>query len=264
MDLGLNGKKALVTGSTAGIGLAVAQGLAREGASVVVNGRTQERVDQAIAQVKEVAPNADVTGIAADLSTAAGVVALIEKLPSVDVLVNNLGVFEPKPFEEITDDDWLDIFQANVMSGVRLTRHYLAGLRERNWGRVIFVSSESAVQIPVEMIHYGVTKTAQVALARGIAETLVGTNVTVNSVLVGPTKSEGVGIFVSQMAKKEGVDDVAMEKQFFETARPSSLIKRFETTEEVANMIVYLSSEQASATTGSAVRVDGGVTRAIL
>jgi NAD(P)-dependent dehydrogenase (short-subunit alcohol dehydrogenase family) len=264
MDLGLNGKKALVTGSTAGIGLAVAQGLAREGASVVVNGRTQERVDQAIAQVKEVAPNADVTGIAADLSTAAGVTALIEKLPSVDVLVNNLGVFEPKPFEEITDDDWLDIFQANVMSGVRLTRHYLAGLRERNWGRVIFVSSESAVQIPAEMIHYGVTKTAQVALARGIAETLVGVNVTVNSVLVGPTKSEGVGTFVSQMAKKEGVDDATMEKQFFETARPSSLIKRFETTEEVANMIVYLSSEQASATTGSAVRVDGGVTRAIL
>ncbi|BDI30633.1 oxidoreductase [Capsulimonas corticalis] len=264
MDLGLKGKIALVTGSTAGIGLATAQGLANEGASVVVNGRTQERVDQAVAKIKEVSPGADVTGIAADLSTAEGVSALVEKLPRVDVLVNNMGIFEPKAFEEITDDDWLNIFQANVMSGVRLTRHYLPGLRERNWGRVLFVSSESAVQIPAEMIHYGVTKTAQVAVARGIAETLVGTGVTVNSVLVGPTNSEGVGTFVSQMAKKEGVDEATMEKQFFETARPSSLIKRFETTEEVANMIVYLSSEQASATTGSAIRVDGGVTRAIL
>jgi NAD(P)-dependent dehydrogenase (short-subunit alcohol dehydrogenase family) len=264
MDLGLRGKRAVVTGSTAGIGLATARQLAAEGASVIVNGRTAERVEAAVRAIREAAPDADVRGVAADLGSAAGVDALVAAVPVVDVLVNSMGIFEPKPFEEISDADWLRFFETNVLSGVRLARAYLPGMRERDWGRIVFVSSESAVQIPAEMIHYGMTKTAQVAVARGIAETTVGSGVTVNSVLPGPTASEGVSTFVGQMAEARGVDFATMEREFFSTARPSSLLQRFATPDEVAAMIVYVCSALASATNGAALRVDGGVVRAIL
>ena len=262
MDLQLKGKKVLVTGSTAGIGFATARALAAEDAAVIVNGRGQPRVDAAIAEIRKLHPRANVSGIASDVSNAAGCAKLIKALAEVDILVNNMGIFEPIPFEKIPDEDWMRLFEANVMSGVRLSRHYLSGMRERNWGRILFVSSESAVQIPAEMIHYGMTKTAQVAVARGIAETVAGTGITVNSVLAGPTRSEGVETFIAQLGA--GGDTAAFEAEFFKTIRPSSLLKRFATIDEVANMIVYLSSPLASATTGAAIRVDGGVVRAIL
>ena len=264
MDLGLDGKRALVTGSTAGIGLATARALAAEGASVTVNGRTAQRVSQAVNQLMGEVPGARVQGIAADLSGAAGCAELVRQLPLVDILVNNLGIFEPKPFEQISDADWLRFFETNVLSGVRLSRYYIPGMRERNWGRVVFVSSESAVQIPAEMIHYGMTKTAQLAVARGLAESLVGTGVTVNSVLPGPTASEGVGEFVTRLAAERGADRAAVEREFFATARPSSILQRFATPDEVASMIAYVCSARASATTGAALRVDGGVVRAIV
>jgi NAD(P)-dependent dehydrogenase (short-subunit alcohol dehydrogenase family) len=262
MDLQLKGKKVLVTGSTAGIGFAAAHAFAVEGASVVINGRKQDRVDSAIAQIRKFQPSAELTGIAADVSNAAGCAKLIQTAPDVDILVNNMGIFEPKPFEKIPDEDWLRFFEANVMSGVRLSRHYLPSMRRRNWGRILFVSSESGVQIPVEMIHYGMTKTAQIAIARGLAESVVGTGITVNSILPGPTRSEGVETFVAQMGG--GGDSAAFEAEFFKSVRPSSLLKRFATVEEVASTIVYLCSPMASATTGAAVRADGGVVRAIL
>ncbi len=264
MELGLKGKRALVTGSTAGIGFATARALAREGASVTVNGRTEARVGNAVEGLRAELSAATVDGIAADLSSGDGCRMLIDRLPDVDVLVNNLGIFEPKPFEQISDDDWMRFFETNVLSGIRLARHYVSGMRSRNWGRIVFVSSESGIQIPTEMIHYGVTKTAQLAVARGLAETLTGTGVTVNSVLPGPTASEGVGEFVSKMAKERGIDAAAMEREFFETARPSSILKRFSTPDEVAAMIAYVCSARASATTGAALRVDGGVVRAIV
>ena len=264
MDLGLGGKRAVVTGSTAGIGLAIARLLAAEGASVVVNGRTRERVDAAIEAVRESAPDADVRGVAADLGTAAGCAALVAEVPDADILVNNLGIFEPKPFEEIGDDEWLHFFEVNVLSGVRLARHYMGGMRKRDWGRIVFVSSESAVQIPSEMIHYGMTKTAQLAVARGLAETTAGTGITVNSVLPGPTASEGVATFVGQMADARGVDFDAMERDFFEHARPSSLLRRFATPDEIASLVAYVCGAPASATNGAALRVDGGVIRSIL
>jgi NAD(P)-dependent dehydrogenase (short-subunit alcohol dehydrogenase family) len=262
MDLQLKGKKVLVTGSTAGIGFAAARAFAMESASVVINGRKQDRVDSAIAQIRKSQPGAELTGIAADVSNAAGCAKLIQTVPEVDVLVNNMGIFEPKPFEKIPDEDWLRFFEANVMSGVRLSRHYLPSMRRRNWGRILFVSSESGVQIPVEMIHYGMTKTAQIAIARGLAESVVGTGITVNSILPGPTRSEGVETFVAQMGG--GGDSAVFEAEFFKSVRPSSLLKRFATVEEVASTIVYLCSPLASATTGAAVRADGGVVRAIL
>ena len=262
MDLQLKGKKVLVTGSTAGIGFAAARAFAVEGALVIINGRKQDRVDSAIAQIHKFQPSAELTGIAADVSNAAGCAKLIQTVPDVDVLVNNMGIFEPKPFEKIPDEDWLRFFEANVMSGVRLSRHYLPSMRRRNWGRILFVSSESGVQIPVEMIHYGMTKTAQIAIARGLAESVVGTGITVNSILPGPTRSEGVETFVAQMGG--GGDSAAFEAEFFKSVRPSSLLKRFATVEEVASTIVYLCSPLASATTGAAVRADGGVVRAIL
>lgn len=264
MDLQLRGKRAVVTGSTAGIGFAAATALAREGASVVVNGRSEERVEEAAGRVRETNPEAEVLGVAADLGTAEGVEELVRRVPEVDILVNNLGIFEPKDFGEITDEDWFRIFETNVMSGVRLARRYLPGMRERDWGRILFVSSESAVQIPVEMIHYGVTKTAQLAVARGLAETTFGTNVTVNSVLPGPTASEGVTAFVGQMAEEQGVSEEEMEKEFFETARPSSLRGRFIEPEEVAAMITFLCSPASSATNGAALRADGGVVRSVV
>jgi NAD(P)-dependent dehydrogenase (short-subunit alcohol dehydrogenase family) len=264
MDLHLTGKTALVSGSTAGIGLAIASGLAVEGATVYVNGRTQARVDQAVEHVRSLKPRGTVQGIAADLGTAEGCVELFSQLPKVDILVNNLGIFEAKPFARISDEDWRRFFEVNVLSGVRLSRHYLPSMLKNNWGRILFISSESAVQIPVEMVHYGMTKTAQLAVARGLAESVAGTGVTVNSVLAGPTRSEGVSTFVGDLAAQRGVDQAQVEKEFFESVRPSSLIKRFATTEEVASMVVYLAGEQSSATTGSALRVDGGVVRSIL
>jgi NAD(P)-dependent dehydrogenase (short-subunit alcohol dehydrogenase family) len=266
MDLQLVGKRALVTGSTAGIGLATAAALYREGCSVVVNGRTRERVENAVRLVRgtPTTGSPEVSGVAADLGNAEGVAELIRQVPDVDILVNNVGIFEPKPFEQIPDGDWMRFFETNVMSGVRLTRHYLPGMRGRNWGRVVFVSSESAVQIPAEMVHYGMTKTAQLAVARGVAESVAGTGVTVNSVLPGPTESEGVSRFVDDRARQRGVDRKVVEAEFFRTARPASLIRRFATVEEVADMTVYVCSPLASATNGAALRVDGGVVRAIV
>jgi len=264
VDLKLADKVVLVTGSTAGIGFAIAESLAREGAYVYVNGRTQERVDRAVASIRSQVSRAKVDSIVADFSNAAGAETVIAKLPVVDVLVNNVGIFEPKPFTEIPDADWFRVFEVNVMSGVRLTRHYLPGMLKKNWGRILFISSESAVQIPAEMIHYGMTKTAQVAVARGIAESVAGTGVTVNSVLPGPTASEGVGGFVEAMAKQQNKSKEEIEKEFFEHVRPSSLLKRFATVDEVAAMVTYLASELSSATNGAAMRVDGGVVRAIL
>ncbi|HVW26525.1 MAG TPA: SDR family NAD(P)-dependent oxidoreductase [Polyangiaceae bacterium] len=263
MDLELNGKRALVTGSTAGIGFATARALAAEGARVTINGRTDARVTAALAAIRKDVPGAQVDGVAADVSTAAGCETVVRAVPDADVLVNNMGIFEPKAFEDISDDDWMRFFEANVLSGVRFARRYVANMRARNWGRIVFVSSESGLQIPAEMIHYGVTKTAQLAVARGLAETLSGTGVTVNSVLPGPTASEGVGQFVSQLARARGIDAATVEREFFSTARPSSIIQRFATPEEVAAMITYVCSGRASATTGAALRVDGGVVRSI-
>ena len=264
MDLQLTGKKALVTGSTAGIGLAVASLLAQEGAAVVVNGRSQGRVEEAVRRIQGENREAQATGVAADLGTKEGVDMLTGIVPAVDILVNNLGVFEAKPFPKITDEDWLRFFEVNVLSGVRLSRFYLPKMLQKNWGRIVFISSESGLNIPVEMIHYGVTKTAQIALARGLAETTAGTNVTVNSVLPGPTRSEGVETFVQDMAKGQGGDEGAVEKEFFRSVRPSSLLKRFETPEEVAALVVYVCSPRASATNGAALRADGGVVRSIV
>ena len=264
MDLKLKNKKALVTGSTAGIGFAIASLLAREGAAVVVNGRSQRRVEEVVRRIQSKQQDAQVTGVAADLGTKEGVGLLTGQVPAVDILVNNLGIFEPKPFAEITDEDWLRFFEVNVLSGVRLSRFYLPQMLQKNWGRVVFISSESGVNIPVEMIHYGVTKTAQIALARGLAETTAGTNVTVNSVLPGPTRSEGVQQFVQDLAKGQGTDAANVEREFFRTARPTSLLKRFATPEEVAALVVYVCSPRASATNGAALRVDGGVVRSIV
>jgi len=221
MNLQLAGKSALVTGSTAGIGFAIARTLAREGASVVITGRTQNRVNVAVKTIQQEMGDTKVSGIAADLATTQGSAKCIEAVPTVDILVNNLGVYEPKPFEKITDDDWRAIIETNFMSGVRLCRHYLPGMKAANWGRIIFISSESAVNIPVEMIHYGVTKTMQVALARGLAETTLGTAVTVNSVLAGPTRSEGVEKFLIDMARTKNVTPEEIEKEFFRRRGPA-------------------------------------------
>jgi NAD(P)-dependent dehydrogenase (short-subunit alcohol dehydrogenase family) len=263
LDLDLHGKTAVISGSTAGIGYGTALALAGLGARVVVTGRTAARVDEAVRKLESESGTKQAIGVHGDLTTAEGTAGLLRAVPQTDILVNNLGIFEPKAFEEITDAEWVRFFEANVLSGVRLARAYLGEMRARNWGRIVFVSSESALQIPVEMIHYGVTKTAQIALARGIAESVAGTGITVNSVLPGPTRSEGVGTFVQQLARQQGIDDAEMERRFFETARPSSLIKRFLTTDEVANAIAYLCTPAASGTTGTSLRVDGGVVRAI-
>ena len=263
MDLQLKDKTVLVTGSTAGIGFATASVLAREGATVVMNGRTQARVEDAIGRIRSERNDARVRGIAADLGTGEGVELLTQTLPMVDVLINNLGIFEPKAFVDIPDEDWQRLFEVNVLSGVRLCRFYLPGMLERNWGRIVFISSESALNIPVEMIHYGVTKTAQLALARGLAEMTVETNVTVNSVLAGPTRTEGVEQFLQDGAKYKGIDVATLEKEFFRSIRPSSLLKRFAAPEEIASMVAFLSSPLASATNGAAVRVEGGIVRTI-
>jgi NAD(P)-dependent dehydrogenase (short-subunit alcohol dehydrogenase family) len=263
MDLKLTNKLALVTGSTAGIGYAIAESLAREGARVIVNGRTREGVDAAIAEIKA-ATGADVLGFAGDLGTAEAADDLGRQYPDVEILINNLGIFEAKPFEEIPDQDWMRFFEVNVLSGVRLSRLYLPGMKQRNWGRIIFISSESAIQIPTEMIHYGTTKTAQLAVSRGLAESVAGTGITVNSILPGPTKSRGVKDFVESLGQAEGKTFEQTEAEFFLTARPTSLIKRFAAPEEVASLVTYIASPLASATTGAALRADGGVVKSVV
>lgn len=257
MDLQLKSKRALVTGSTAGIGYAIAEALAREGADVILNGRSAGSVSAAVTKLKS-ATGATVTGFAGDLGTAEAAQQLLSQYPDIDILVNNLGIFEPKPFDQIPDEDWQRFFDVNVLSGVRLCRSYLPGMKARNWGRIIFISSESAIQIPEEMIHYGMTKTAQIAVARGLAESVAGTGITVNSILPGPTKSRGVGDFVDALAQSEGKTFEEMEREFFQKMRPTSLLKRFATPEEVATLVAYIASPLASATTGAALRVDGG------
>jgi NAD(P)-dependent dehydrogenase (short-subunit alcohol dehydrogenase family) len=263
MDLQLEGKRALITGSSAGIGYAIAERLALEDASVIVNGRTQQRVDQALAALARSGSRVS-EGVAADLGTAAGVSQALKQFPDVDILVNNLGIFEPKAFEEISDADWLRFFEVNVMSGVRLSRHYLPRMKQRNWGRIVFISSESAVQIPAEMIHYGMTKTAQLAISRGLAETTAGTNVTVNTVMPGPTGSEGVLGFVDQLASQRKSDRASVEREFFASMRPTSLLKRMIEPKEIAAFVAFVCSPLASATNGAALRADGGVVRSIL
>jgi NAD(P)-dependent dehydrogenase (short-subunit alcohol dehydrogenase family) len=261
MDLQLEHKAAVVTGSTAGIGLAIASHLAREGANVIVNGRSEKSVASAVERIQKAGATGKLRGVAADLSKREGVAHFLEQVPETDILVNNLGIFEPKPFEEISDEDWLRFFGTNVMSGVRLSRAYLPKMKARNWGRIVFISSESGLQIPAEMIHYGMTKTAQIAIARGLAETCAGTGVTVNAVLPGPTASEGVKDFVESLAKEKNQTREQFEKEFFQTARPTSLLKRFASPDEVAPMVAFVCSPLAAATNGAAVRVDGGVVK---
>jgi NAD(P)-dependent dehydrogenase (short-subunit alcohol dehydrogenase family) len=260
MDLQLKGRTALVSGSTAGIGLAIAKSLAREGARVIVNGRTEAGVAQAIKAVGQ-AGSSGVEGFAGDLSVAEQAQELARRQPDVEILVNNLGIFEPRDFEDISDADWRRFFDVNVLSGVRLARLYLPAMRKADWGRIVFISSESGVQIPAEMIHYGMTKTAQLAVSRGLAEAVAGTGITVNCVLPGPTRSRGVNDFVEALAAQEGKSFADFEKEFFEKVRPTSLIKRFASPEEVAALVTYVASPLASATTGAALRVDGGVVK---
>ncbi|MES2427150.1 MAG: SDR family oxidoreductase [Bacteroidota bacterium] len=259
MDLQLKDKVALVSGSTAGIGYAIAKQLAAEGAKVIVNGRTQQRVDAAVKSITEATGNKEVTGVIADFANKDEIATLIAKVPQVDILINNVAIFEPKAFADISDEDWLRFYEINVLSGIRLARAYFDKMLKKNWGRIIFISSESAIQIPEEMIHYGMTKTAQLAIARGLAELTKGTNVTVNSVLPGPTLSEGVGGFIDNLAKDQNKTTEQVEEDFFKTMRPTSIIQRFLSVDEVANMVTYLSSPLASATNGAAIRAEGGL-----
>jgi NAD(P)-dependent dehydrogenase (short-subunit alcohol dehydrogenase family) len=264
MNLELENKTALVTGSTAGIGLAIAASLAREGATVIINGRTKKRVNEAIKQLLAQNSDAKLEPLDTDVSTSAAIEAAIKKYPKIDILINNVGIGELKPFEKISDADWSKLIETNFMSGVRLSRFYLPLMKKQGWGRIIFISSESGVNIPSNMIHYGVTKTMQIALARGLAETTAGTAVTVNSMVVGPTSTEGVNKFLVNLAKKSKVTVAEIETNFFKNERPGSLLQRFATAEEVANLVLYYSSPLSSATNGAAIRVDGGVVRSIL
>jgi NAD(P)-dependent dehydrogenase (short-subunit alcohol dehydrogenase family) len=263
MDLQLTDRTALVTGSTAGIGLAIAEELAREGASVVITGRSQDKVGAALRELGVGREGVRVKGVVADLTTPEGAAALFGQVPEVDVLVNNLGIYEPKPFAEITDEDWLRLFHVNVMGGVRLSRHYFPRMLARGWGRVIFVSSESAVQTPPEMIHYGMTKSCQLALSRGLAELTTGTAVTINAVLPGPTRSEGVVEFLRKMASTPSADDLAAEAEFFRLHRPASLLQRLIDPKEIAHLVAYLASPLSAATNGAALRAEGGLLRSI-
>ena len=260
MNLKLTDRTALVSGLTKGIGFAIATGLAREGARIIVNGRSEKAVAEAKAQMGQTMPNARIESFAGDLSTAAATETLLQRFPLVDILVNNLGIFEPKPFEDILDEDWRRFFEVNVLSGVRLSRAYLPGMKQRNWGRIVFISSESAINTPAEMIHYGMTKTAQLAVSHGLAQLCAGTAVTVNAVLPGPTRTAGVEEFAGQLSGGRPFPE--FEKEFFQKVRPSSLLKRFATTEEVANLVTYVCSPLSAATNGAALRVDGGVVQA--
>jgi len=257
MNLELINKTALISGSTKGIGFAIASQLAAEGARVIVNGRSEKTVNSALQQIRTAVPEGKVEGFAGDLASTTATEELIELFPAVDILVNNLGVYEPKPFDRISDEDWRRFFEVNVLSGVRLSRAYLPGMKERNWGRIVFVSSESAINTPAEMIHYGMTKTAQLAVSRGLAQYCGGTKITVNSILPGPTHSAGVEDFVKQLGGGQSFE--AFEKEFFKSVRPSSLLKRFETPDEVARLVTFVCSPVASAINGAALRVDGGV-----
>jgi NAD(P)-dependent dehydrogenase (short-subunit alcohol dehydrogenase family) len=263
MKIDLSGKTAVVTGSGSGIGLAIARGLAGSGASVVVNSRTQAKADEAAASIVKAVPGAKVRGVAADVSSAAGCAKLVDAVPSADILINNTGIYESKDFFDITDEDWTRYFETNVMSGVRLSRAYMKGMLQRNWGRIVFISSESGINIPIEMIQYGTTKTAQLAISRGLAELTKGTAVTVNSVLPGPTMSEGVEVFVKNLAKQNGQPEDEAAAQFIKQHRSTSLIQRFASVDEIANMVVYVSSREASATNGAALRVEGGILQTI-
>lgn len=264
LNLQLKGKTALVTGSTAGIGFAIAKNLLKEEATVYINGRTEKRIGNALKQLRDAVDGADVHGIAADFSDREQVENLLREVENVDILVNNVGIFETKEFEDISDEDWFKFFEVNVMSGVRLSRHYFPGMLKQNWGRIIFISSESALNIPTEMIHYGATKTMQLGVSRGLALLTKGTNVTVNTILPGPTKSEGIRDFIKGLASREGKTPGEVEKEFFQTARPTSLLQRFSTTEEVANLVTYIASPLSAATNGAALRVDGGVVNTII
>ena len=263
MDLKLKGKTALVSGSTLGIGFAIASTLAREGATVLVNGRTQERVDDAIGRIRKENPDAQLQGAAGDVSTTTGVEAVVKQAPDVDILVNNAGAYEAKPFFDITDSDWQRMWEMNVMSGVRLSRHYMRGMLSRNWGRIIFISSESGLNLPGEMIHYGVTKTAQLGLSRGLAETTVGTAVTVNAVLPGPTFTEGTQEWQKGLAKQRGISLAEQERDFFDKTRPSSLIRRFADPFEVAALVAYVASPLSAVTNGASIRAEGGIIHSI-
>src|SRR4051794_26377750 len=264
MHLQLENKLALVTGSTAGIGFAIAKALASEGARVIINGRTEKRVAEASAIIRKSVPAARIEPLALDLVSLAGTLEALRRFPDVDILVNNLGIYAPKPFEQISDEDWKEMIEANVLGGVRLCRHYLPRMKAKNAGRIIFISSESGVNIPVEMIHYGVSKAMQVALARGLAESTTGTAVTVNSVLAGPTRSEGVETFIESMARGRSIPPAQVEKEFFQTVRPSSLLQRFARPDEIAPLVVFLASPLSSATNGAALRAEGGVVRSML
>lgn len=259
MDLKLNNKTALVSGSAKGIGLAIASALAGEGVRVIVNGRSEKSVSAARERIRSTFLDAKLEGFVGDLSEANSTNLLLQRFPAVDILVNNLGIFEPKPFDEISDEEWRRFFDVNVLSGVRLSRAYLPAMRKNNWGRIVFISSESGIQIPAEMIHYGMTKTALLAVSRGIAETCAGTGITVNAVLPGPTRSEGVEDFVAKLSDGKPFEE--FEAEFFRTMRPTSLLRRFATTAEVASMVVYVCSQLSSATNGAALRVDGGVVK---
>jgi NAD(P)-dependent dehydrogenase (short-subunit alcohol dehydrogenase family) len=264
MDLQLKGKTAFISGSTQGIGFAIAKQLLQEGAAVTINGRSQQKVDQAVAQLKQQVPGSAVTGIAADFSKAAEVSRLIAQLGETDILVNNAGIFEPKAFADITDEEWLRFFEVNVLSGVRLSRAFFPKMLAKNWGRIIFISSESSIYIPEEMIHYGTTKTAQLAVSRGLAELSKGTGVTVNSVLPGPTRSEGVNEFIKQVGAAKNITEKEVEADFFKTMRPSSLIQRFADVAEIANLVTYVASPLSAATNGAALRADGGIVKSVV
>lgn len=264
MDLKLNGKTAFISGSTQGIGFAIAQSLLKEGANVIINGRSESKVAEAVRKLKELPGTGNVAGFAADFSKVEEVNTLLEKLPDIDILVNNAGIFEPKPFTEISDEEWFRFFEVNVLSGVRLARYFFPKMLAKDWGRIIFISSESGVNIPEEMIHYGTTKTAQLAVSRGLAELTRGTNVTVNTVMPGPTKSEGVADFVKQLGEAHNMSAEQAEKDFFKNARPTSLLQRFASVEEIANLVTYVASPLSSGTNGSALKVDGGVAKFII
>lgn len=258
MKIDLTGKTALVTGSTVGIGYAIAKGLAAAGATVILNGRKQDAVDAALQKLRGEVAGAKLRGVAADIASADGAARLIAAEPAVDILINNVGIFGPQDFFDTPDEVWSRYFDVNVLTGVRMARAYAPGMVEKAWGRIVFLASESGLNIPVEMIHYGVTKTANIATARGLAKRLAGTGVTVNSVLPGPTLSEGVEAMLADEVQKTGKPAKEIADQFVRTHRPTSIIQRVATVEEVANMVVYVSSQQASATTGAALRVDGG------